>query len=55
MKTLLLALNAQYIHTNLAVRYLKEYARQRGYGDVDFAEYTINHHLPFVLDEPRED
>lgn len=51
MKTLLLALNAQYIHTNLAVRYLKEYARQRGYGDVDFAEYTINHHLPFVLDE----
>lgn len=51
MKTLLLALNSKYIHTNLAVRYLKEYSRQHNVKDVDFVEYTINHHLPFVIDE----
>ena len=51
MKTLLLALNSKYIHTNLAVRYLKEYSRQHNIKDIDFAEYTINHHLPFVIDE----
>ena len=30
MKVLLTALNSKYIHTNLAVRYLKEYAAQYG-------------------------
>lgn len=51
MKALLLALNSKYIHTNLAVRYLKEYALEHGISDVDFVEYTINHHLPFVIDQ----
>ena len=51
MNALLLALNSKYIHTNLAVRYLKEYSRQHGITDVDFVEYTINHHLPFVIDQ----
>ena len=40
MKVLLTALNSKYIHTNLAVRYLKEYAAQYGYG-CEIAEYTI--------------
>ena len=51
MDALLLAMNAKYIHTNLAVRYLKEYARQHGISGVDFAEYTINNHLPFLIDQ----
>ncbi len=51
MNALLLAINSKYIHTNLAVRYLKEYARQHGIVNVDFAEYTINQHLPFIIDQ----
>lgn len=51
MDVLMLALNSKYIHTNLAVRYLKEYSRQRGMENVDFVEYTINHRLPQVVDE----
>ena len=50
MKVLLTALNSKYIHTNLAVRYLKEYAAQYGYG-CEIAEYTINQHLPDILEE----
>ena len=50
MKVLLTALNSKYIHTNLAVRYLKEYAAQHGYG-CEIAEYTINQHLPDILEE----
>ncbi len=51
MNALLLAVNSKYIHTNLAVRYLKEYARQKGITEVDFAEYTINQHLPYIIDQ----
>ncbi len=51
MNALLLAINSKYIHTNLAVRYLKEYARQHDFPNVDFAEYTINQHLPFIIDQ----
>ena len=51
MNALLLAINSKYIHTNLAVRYLKEYARQHGIDHVDFEEYTINQHLPFIIDQ----
>ncbi|MBQ8598499.1 MAG: B12-binding domain-containing radical SAM protein [Oscillospiraceae bacterium] len=51
MNALLLAINSKYIHTNLAVRYLKEYSRQHGISGVDFVEYTINQHLPNIIDE----
>lgn len=50
MKILLTALNSKYIHTNLAVRYLHQFSAQRGY-DCEIAEYTINQHLPDILDE----
>ena len=42
MKTLLIAINAKYIHSNLAVYSLKASA---GYwkDEVEIAEYTINH------------
>ena len=39
MKTLLATLNAKYIHTNLAIRYLKAAARPEF--DPQLAEYTI--------------
>ena len=39
MKVVLATLNAKYIHTSLALRYLKAYAQ--GEFDVEIAEYTI--------------
>lgn len=51
MNTLLLALNSQYVHTNLAVRSLREYAAGRGFDRLQLAEYTINHPLELVLEE----
>ena len=64
MRVLLTALNAKYVHSNLAVHYLKEYARfsfdgkkgafnHKG-GDTDeieieIKEYTINQHFDDVL------
>lgn len=50
MKVLLTALNSKFIHTNLAIRYLCQFASERGY-HCEMAEYTINQHLPDILDE----
>lgn len=41
MKCLLVAVNAKYIHSNLAVYSLKKYAEDSGM-DIEIAEYTIN-------------
>ncbi len=41
MKCLLVAVNAKYIHSNLAVYSLKKYAKDSGV-DIEIAEYTIN-------------
>lgn len=41
MKCLLVAVNAKYIHSNLAVYSLKKYANDSGV-DIEIAEYTIN-------------
>ena len=44
MKLLLVAINAKYIHSNLAVHSLRAYAKKHGYGEaVSLAEFTINH------------
>ena len=51
MKTLFVAINAKYIHTNLAVRYMHELAKKNGYKTTDIAEYTINQRLPQLLRE----
>ena len=55
MKFLLTAVNAKYIHSNPAIYSLRAYAGVTYEQHIELAEYTINHHLPFVLDEPRED
>ena len=51
MKHLLVAINAKYIHTCLAVRYLKGYVKQRSSLDVDFLEFTINQQSSYLLEE----
>ena len=40
MKTIAAALNAKYIHTSLAIRYLKAFCEPDYH--VELAEYTIN-------------
>ena len=50
MKILLTAINAKYIHSNLAVYSLRAYAQKLGYS-VQLAEYTINHRMDFILEE----
>lgn len=48
MKILLTAINAKYIHSNLALLCLKSYAGK--YKDsVEIAEYTINNYTDFIL------
>lgn len=48
MKILLVAINAKYIHSNLAVYSLRAYAK-RFAEHIDIAEYTINHRTEQVL------
>lgn len=50
MNILLTAINAKYIHSNLAVYSLKAYAKE--YTDhIQLAEYTINHRVEYILQE----
>ena len=48
MRLLLVAVNAKYIHTNLAVRYLTQRAVGEGF-PCEFAEYTINQPFDTIL------
>ena len=47
MKILLTTLNSKFIHTNLAIRYLRESVKDLV--DVDVREYTINNQLDYIL------
>ena len=47
MKILLTTLNSKFIHTNLAIRYLKEFVKDLI--KVDIREYTINNDLDYIL------
>ena len=49
MKSVLVALNAQYIHTNLAVRSIAAYIAEQGATPPEIAEFTINQHEDRVL------
>lgn len=50
MKILLAAINAKYIHSNLAVYSLRAYAKE--YRDaVEIKEFTINHRSEYILQE----
>ena len=48
MKVILAAVNAKYIHSNLAVFSLRAYAVQHGQ-EAEIAEYTINHQPEHIL------
>ena len=50
MNILLTAINAKYIHSNLAVYSLQAYARKYGQ-EINLAEYTINHRTEYILEE----
>ncbi|MDY4574823.1 MAG: B12-binding domain-containing radical SAM protein [Intestinibacter sp.] len=47
MKILLTTLNSKFIHTNLAIRYIKESIKDLT--DVEIREYTINNQLDYIL------
>ncbi|RGZ01262.1 B12-binding domain-containing radical SAM protein [Clostridium sp. AM58-1XD] len=50
MKFLLAAINAKYIHSNLGVYSLKQYAQAHHLGaDIEIGEYTINHQMEHIL------
>ena len=48
MRLLLTAVNAKYIHSNLAVYSLRAYAGMYR-EQIELAEYTINHRLEYIL------
>ncbi len=50
MKILLTAINAKYIHSNLAVYSLQSYAEMHGH-KIERAEYTINNQLDDILEK----
>ncbi|ABR47898.1 Radical SAM domain protein [Alkaliphilus metalliredigens QYMF] len=50
MKVLLVAINAKYIHTNIAVRYLLQTGR-KAVDEIDMREFTINHSVEYILSE----
>lgn len=54
MKALLVALNSQYIHSNLAIRYLRAYTKDMDYNCV-LKEFTINNRIEQVLEGIMEE
>ncbi len=50
MKALLTAINSKYIHTGLGLRYVGEYARERGHG-ISLLEESINTPILAVLEK----
>ncbi len=48
MRILLTAINAKYIHSNLAIYSLKASARECA-SHVELAEFTINHRMEEIL------
>lgn len=51
MKTVLVGINAKYIHSNLAIRCLKEYASQHFGVEMELQEFTINQRPEEILAE----
>lgn len=50
MKILLTTLNSKFIHSSLALRYLKSYNQER-FSDINIEEYTVNNDLDYILRE----
>ena len=54
MKVILVAVNSKFIHSNLAVRYLKSYTKDLNY-QCDFKEFSINDREERVVEEILKD
>ena len=50
-KVLLAAINSKYIHTNLAVRYIKRYVEEYSTEQIDIYETSINNNMSEVIRE----
>lgn len=50
MKALFVAVNAKYVHTNIAVRYISQFCRNAG-EHCDFCEFTINEPKDRILEK----
>lgn len=51
MKVILCAVNAKYIHTNIAVRLIKGYCAARINTDISICEYTINNYAEDIIQD----
>ncbi len=51
MKVLFTAINAKFLHTNIAVRYLNKICKESREFDTSYAEYTINNSKDIILQE----
>ncbi len=51
MKILLCAVNAKYIHTNIALRCIKEYCKDKISSEIIFKEYTINNYVQDIVND----
>lgn len=51
MKTLLVGINAKFIHSNLAIRCLKKYTQKKQNIEIDICEYTINQQQELIMRE----
>ncbi len=51
MKALLIGINSKYIHTNLALRDIVEYGKDKTAAEVSLVEFTINQRVPVIVDE----
>ena len=49
MKTILTTLNAKYIHTSLALRWI--YVANKDFFDIDFIEYTLKEDIAVIVEE----
>lgn len=55
MKTLLVAINAKFIHSNLAIRYIKSYYQQEeNKNGPEILEFSINQQMDYILNEIME-
>ena len=54
MKVLLTAINSKYIHSNLAVRYLRAYTKDMNY-ECAIREFSINEREEHILEEIIEE
>ena len=49
MKVIVTTLNSKFIHSNLAIRYLKAFTEDLC--NIEIEEYTINQHIDFIVSD----